>query len=193
MMKRAAILASVLAVAGWGRAAGAEEAAPHHVRASAMLELADQEAKLLYAVLTAKVFDVELSMTLASDLVRAIGEAKSSVFRAEALLDEAAAKSAPELKKIQDTMKAAEESARKLENDLKQETKGLKEDESEDIAPAAGSGPSEAKTPSWDLLKDDVGQLYKELSEAKAGVARTARVVKPPVLKAPPPPKAKKG
>lgn len=170
----------------------AQDAGPHHVRAGARLALADEDTKLLFAVMTAKVFDVELTKTLSADLKKAISEAKSSIFRASALAEDQ--KLEADFKKLQDALKRAEDAQAKLDGDIKSETSGLKfeGDDNEDIEAAAGSKPEEAKQPNWELLKDGAGALYKEIGEARSIHGKLAKALKTPALKAPPPPKAKK-
>jgi hypothetical protein len=162
----------------------AEDAGPHHVRAGIQLGAADEQLKLLYAVITAKEFDVELSKTLSADIKRAVGDAKSSAFRASALLGDAEKKAEPDFKKLQDGMKRVEDATAKLDEDLKEETAGLKPDEDAEES-------EEAKMPSWELLKDDAGALAKEISDARALHSKLAKMIKLPQLKAPPPPKKK--
>ncbi len=173
-------------------AALAQDAALHHARAGAMLAAADEDTKILYAVLNAKVFDVELSKTLLSDLKRAVGEAKSSAFRASQLTEDE--KVGAELAKLDESIRAVEASHQKLDADLKSETKDMKIDEDNpDIAPAAGSKPAEegGKQPNWELLKDGVGALYADIGAAKALHVKLGKLVKATALKAPPAPKKK--
>jgi hypothetical protein len=172
--------------------ASAQDAGPHHVRAGAHLALADEDTKLLFAVMTAKVFDVELTKTLSGDLKKAIAEAKSSVFRASALTEDQ--KLEADFKKLQEALKRAEDAQAKLDGDIKAETSGLTvaEDDNPDLEAAAGSKPEAAKQPKWELLKEGAGALYKEIGDARALHGKLAKALKTPALKAPPAPKAKK-
>lgn len=181
----------LLATAAAPATALAQDSGLHHARAGAMLAAADENTKILYAVLTARVFDVEISKTLLSDIKRAVGEAKSSAFRAAQLLEDE--KASAEVAKLDESIRAIEASFTKLDADVKAETKDMKIDEDNpDIAPAAGSKPAEeAKQPNWDLLKDDIGALYADVSAARALHGKLAKVVKAPALKAPPAPKKK--
>lgn len=169
----------------------AQDAALYHARSGAMLSAADEDTKILYAVLTAKVFDVELSKTLLGDIKRAVGEAKSSAFRASQLIEDQ--KVSAEVAKLDESIRAIEASHQKLDADMKAETKDMKIDEDNpDIAPAAGSKAEEAgKQPNWDLLKDGIGALYADIGAAKALHGKLAKLVKAPALKAPPAPKKK--
>lgn len=182
---------SLIACALLPMAATAQDAGPYHARSGALLALADEETKIVYAVLIAKVFDVELAKTLLGDLKDVLGDAKSSAFRASQLVEDA--KAAPELAKLDEALKAAEASLQKLALDLDRESKNMKvDDDSGDIAPSAGAGADDgAPQPNWDVLKDGVGALHRDLTAARSQHHKLAKTVKPPALKAPPPPKKK--
>lgn len=176
-------------------AAFAQDSGPYHARAGTQLAQADEELKIFYAVLNAKIFDVEISKTLLDDLKSSLDEAKSSSFRAMALLDEKQSKLEPEFKKLQDALKRAQDAAKKLADDTQKETANLKveEEDTSGLAPAAGSKPDEPqKGPDWDLLKADAGAAYQPIAEARSIYGKLAKQVKMPPLKAPPAPKAKK-
>ena len=180
---------SFFVLASIGRVAFAQDAGPHHAHAGALLALADEETKIVFAVITAKVFDVELAKTLVGELKEVIGNAKSSAFRAGQLVEDQ--KGASDLAKFDEVMRSVETSLQKLDADLASETKGIKvDDEGADIAPAAGAGKEEAgPQPNWELLKDDVGGLYRDIGSARAQHGKLAKIVKASPLKAPPLPK----
>jgi hypothetical protein len=184
-------LPSLLLLALAPGVAVAQDAGLYHARTGALLATADENTKLLYAVATAKVFDVELSKTLLTDLKRNVGDAKSSAFRASQLLEDAPA--AADVAKLDEALRALEASFQKADADVKNETKGMKIDEDNpDIAPAAGAKPDEeAKQPDWELLKDSIGAVYRDVSAARAAHGKLVKAMKAPPLKAPPAPKKK--
>jgi len=190
-MRRIVSSLSLLALVALPLGAQAQDSGPHHARAGALLALADEETKIVFAVITAKVFDVELATTLVSELKDVMGDAKASAFRASQLVEDQ--KAGPELAKLDEAIKTIEATLATFDADLKRETKDMKPDEENpELAPAAGSGKAEAGTqPNWEALKDDCGALYRDISAARAIHGKLAKTVKAPALKAPPPPKKK--
>lgn len=183
----------IAALAAPGVALAQDAAGLHFARSGAMLGAADEDTKILFAVVTAKVFDVELTKTVMSDLKKALGEARGSAFRASQLLEDQ--KASGEVAKLDDAIKTIEASFQKLDADIKAETKDMKIDEDNpDIAPAAGAkAPEEGagKVPDWELLKNDIGTVYADIGAAKSLHGKLSKVVKAPALKAPPAPKKK--
>ncbi len=187
---RRSLLALCLLAPG---AALAQDPGPHHVRAGILLVAAEEETKLFYDVLTAKVFDVELGKTTLAEIRKLAQDAKSAAFRASQLKDDA--KSDAVFGKLDEALKRVEGSVQKLEADYKKETAGLKvDDDNPDIAPQAGSEgkKDDAKQPDWEGLKSTSGQLFKDIQDARAEHGKAGKTLKLPALKPVPPPKAKK-
>ncbi|MFO0729259.1 MAG: hypothetical protein U1E65_36100 [Myxococcota bacterium] len=181
---------AALAIPG---AALAQDPGPHHVRAGILLGAAEEETKLFFDVLTAKVIDVELGKTTLAEVKKLVADAKSASFRASQLKDDA--KSDAVFGKLDEALKKVEESVKKLEADYKTETAGLKiDEENPDIAPQAGTEgkEKEQKQPDWEGLKNTSGQLFKDIQDARAAHAAAGKTLKLPALKPVPPPKAKK-
>lgn len=176
-----------------GSPASAQEPDLHHVRAGLQLASAAEETKLIHAALSAKVFDVGLTRSLVEEVARSIQSAKQSSDRAQALLPEAKQSLEAEFEKLRGVIKRAEDQAAKLRAVLTQETQGLEaEDQEGGALDARADGDEPAAQPRWNVLKDETGWLFLDLSEARALHQKLGPKLKAPGLSAPPKPKSKR-
>ena len=162
-----------------------------------MLDHAVGETKVLYAALSAREFDFDMTLRLAAETKRAIRDAKRAVDRSTDSLTEKQEKLRPEMKKLRDAVKAAEDQLAKVEKAIGSQVKPwmeaeLEEEEegeselADDVADKPAKAPPE---PDWDLIKGGIGWLYVDLSKAQSLHGRIAKKVKMPRLRTPPKPK----
>ena len=176
----------------------AQDAGLYHAQSGTLLTYAETETRVLYAVLTAQEFDVELTRSMVEELKRSIADAKKSVDRSTALLSESQQKLAPDFQKLREGVKAAEDQVVKLAADIQTEVKArASDDDSNEGEPVPEGGAEAAEKekgppPNWQLLKDGAGWLAIDLAAARSLHAKLAKSVKMPALAGPPKPKTKR-
>ncbi len=174
--------------------ASAQEPDLHHVRAGLQLASAADGTKLIYAALSAKIFDVGLTRSLVEEVERSVQDAKKSSDRAQALLPESKQSLEAEFEKLRTVIKRAEDQVQKLKQVLTEETQGLEaEDQEGGALDARDDGAAASAQPKWSLLKDEAGWLYLDVSDARGLHQKLGPKLKAPGLSAPPKPKSKRG
>lgn len=109
-----------------------------YAQAGAALEYARAEARILYAAVTAKQFDLGFTRAILEQLETALAEAKRNVDKAETLLPEKMAKRSDALLALREKIVAAETQRAALLAAVTEETKVLTvedEEEAEDLPP----------------------------------------------------------
>jgi chromosome segregation ATPase len=153
----------------------------------ALLAYADAEIRILYAAITAKEFDPEIAKRTVEELDRALSAAKNNADRTTALLPENMTNIQPDVAKLRELVKAAEDQLQKLGTDIEEQT-SPKEEEDDDLE-AAATG----QRRDWDLLKGGCGWLAVDLAAARDHYAKLAKKLKVKPATAAPKPKGKRG
>ncbi|MBI2372564.1 MAG: hypothetical protein HYV07_01065 [Deltaproteobacteria bacterium] len=159
-------LGLVALAAALPNAALAQNAELYHAHATNSLVFAESEAKVLYGVIAAKVFEPDLSKSTLSEIKKAVLDAKKSTDRAKALLDEKQAKIDPEFEKMRAVFAALETQLEKTKELVSDQTKGLAV---ADEGSLEAKGPAEEKAavqPDWQAMKDQASWLFLDLTEA---------------------------
>lgn len=115
MKKPSSLSLALLTVAALApTSALAQDAGLHHAQSGALIAYAESEVKVLYAALSAREFDMELTQRMVSELKRSVADAKKSTDRSTDLLSDAQEKLRPQLEKIRADLVAAEKQIQKL-------------------------------------------------------------------------------
>ncbi len=154
----------------------------------ALLQYGEAETKILYAAITAKEFDPEATKRTVEELERTLGSAKGMVDRVQALLPEGLASVEPDLVKLREQVKAAEDQLRKLATDIEEQTGSKEGDEEPELDEEGKQTPQR----DWDLLKKGCGWLWIDLSTAKGSYAKLALRLKVKPVKLIPKPSGKR-
>lgn len=155
----------------------------------ALLNYADAEVRILYAALTAKEFDPDLTKRTLEELDRTLSAAKKNVDRVTALLPEKLTKVQPDLVKFREQIKNTEDQLQKLATDIEEQTapreaEGDLADELEEAAAAPARD--------WNLLKNGCGWLYTDIKTSKGVYAKLARQLKVKPVRTPKRPRGKR-
>ncbi|MBI4820088.1 MAG: hypothetical protein HY791_27680 [Deltaproteobacteria bacterium] len=157
----------VLGAATLPSSAFAQNAELYQTHANNSLAYAESEAKLLFGVIAAKVFEPDLSKSTLMEIKKAIADAKKNTDRAKALLDEKQAKIDPEFEKMRETFSALETQLEKTKDIVTEQTKGLAvADEGENLEAKGPAPEKEAVQPDWQAMKDNASWLYLDIQDA---------------------------
>ena len=158
-------------------------------QAGALLQYGEAEVRILFAAITAKEFDPDATKKTIEELDRTMSTAKNMVDRVQASLPENMANLEPDLVKLREQVKAAEDQLRKLSTDIEEQTGAKEEGEEAELDEEGKALPQR----DWDLLKKGCGWLAADLATAKASYAKLAGKLKVKPVKAVPKPSGKRG
>lgn len=190
-------LFTVAAMAAFGiaRPAAAQDHGLHHVQAGALLDYSETQIKILYAAVTAKVYDPKVTKDTLEELKRTLGAAKRHAGRTGTLLPENLMKHEPAAEKLRAAISKAEDQLAKLATDIEEQTKSLTAGEEEvELGERAddSAGDAEPATIDWQLLKNGVGWLNVDVRGAKSLHKALGRKIRVKSLRAPPKPRGKR-
>ena len=174
-------------------AAQAQDAGLHHAQTNSLLGFASSEVKVLAAALGARQFDLELTQSITKELKRTITDAKKSVDRTSALLDEKQEKLQPKFEALRAILVTAEKQVTKLEKDLDGSVTPYIEqflDEGSDDLELAKT--EKVAEPDWDAIKAHAGWLNIDIGAARKAHGKLSSGAKMPRLRTPPKPKGKR-
>jgi len=186
-IRQAVLLATMVSFA---RPALAQEPGLHQLQTEALLAFAEHEVKVLGAAFSAAQFDIELMERMIEEITRTVDAAKRSLDRTSDLLPEDIAKgAAKDVKAVRELLVRAEAEVATLKKETEAQVKPyLQKLESEDE-----ESEGEIAVPDWDALKDHVGWIYLDVSDARKSVGKLSKLAKTPALKPPAKPKGKRG
>lgn len=155
----------------------------------ALLNYADAEVRILYAALTAKEFDPDLTKRTVEELDRTLSATKKNIDRVTALLPEKLTKVQPALVKFREQVKNTEDQLQKLATDIEEQTapKELEGDLADELEQAAAE-----PTRDWNLLKNGCGWLYVDIKTSKSAYAKLARQLRVKPVRTPRRPRGKR-
>ena len=169
--------------------AWAEQHELYFHQTGALLNYAEAEVRILYAVLSAKQFDPDLAKKTVAELDRTFAAAKKSTDRATAHLPEKLASNEPALIKLRELIKNSEDQLQRLATDIEEQTAAPEADpDTQDELEEAASAP----TRDWELLKSGCGWLGVDLKAARSAYSKLVRKLKLRPVRAPKQPRGKR-
>lgn len=142
--------------------AAAQDHRLHLGQAGALLDYAEFESRLLYAAVTARVFDLSLTQSTVEELNRSLTAAKKSLDRADALLPEGEESASKAILSIRNQLVQAERQLQAFSDLLQAEAAALDDEDAE-------VEEGEARQTDWQGLKSGAGWLAKDVRTALSG------------------------
>ncbi len=190
--RNASIVTLALASTLFAGAAHAQSSGLHHAQTGALLSFANGEVKVLYAALTDRQFDLELTERLIGELSRAVADAKRSTDRSTDLLDEKQEKLRPNLEKVRAALVSAQKQVDLLKADVEGQVKPFLAQLENDERDEREGEPEPVPEPDWNTLKGHAGWIAVDLATAIKLHGRLNKKIKVPRLRTPPKPKGER-
>ncbi len=149
---------------------GAASAQTHdlpYAQSGVALDYAEMEARVLYASVTAKQFDVPFTRNMLEQLGLGLAEAKRNLDRAEALLPESLEGRANAIRGVRDLVVAAETQLEKLRDFIVEQTKHLSAEEPDDE-----DEDEEKPQTDWKQIERQTAWLSADIDAAKAALGK---------------------
>lgn len=145
----------------------------HMAQAGALIDYAKVETRLLYSVMSARVFDLALANASVEELARTLSAAKKSLDRTDALLPESMSGQSPRILKVRDQLVRAERQLEAFKSLLEQETAAMSAEEDEEDEEAEEG--EEPRRTDWAGMKTSVAWLAKDVGSVDASYSTLAK------------------